>query len=102
MENGDLYFINDQGVISLLPSNACVAGSYFVPQNITVKRMAFVNGHLLPSRSYTYTSYNTDSYMCLEYDGKLDYNPADMILPATLIMLCFFSIIYHWFLRLRG
>lgn len=102
MNNGDLYFINDSGVISLLPPNACVAGTSFVPQNITVQRMTFVNGHLLPSRTYTYTSYNTDSYKCLEYDGKLDYNPADMILPATLIMLCFFSIIYHWFLRLRG
>ena len=102
MENGTLYFVNDQGNISVLPSNACSPNTSFTPQNITVKQMTFINGHFVPGRNYTYTSYNTNSYVCLEYDGSLEYNPADMILPATLIMLCFFSIIYHWFLRLRG
>ena len=102
MENGDYYFINDQGVVSLLPSNACTEGSSFTPQNITVQQMTLINGHFLPGRNFTYTSYNTNSFTCLVYDGSLEYNLADMILPATLIMLCFFSIIYHWFLRLRG
>lgn len=102
MEHGDAYFVNDQGVISVLPSASCSEGDSITPQNVTVKQSRFINGHLISGRNYTYTSYNTDSFTCHIYDGSIDFNPESMILPATLIMLAFFSIIYHWFLRLRG
>lgn len=108
MTDGECYIQYNATTIYGFPQLNCSEGSTLPSFNSTRRETFYIyNGQLVKSRVETlnnqfgsqYTDYvahinhNTSNY-------RLDFNY--LILPATLLVLCFFFCIYKWFIRLRG
>lgn len=102
MQVGDRYVVYSQNTLYRLPSASCSEGDTVVLNNSNVERVFLVNGNFIEGDTYTTSGYNSTSYVCHVWQGSEALNYSDLILPATLIVLCFFYIIYKWFIRLRG
>ena len=102
MSDGDIYVLDSQNSLYRLPNFNCSEGDTVTLSDTPAIQYVYLNGHLISSGSTTLTSFPNSDYICHIYNDSILYTPDSMILPATLIMLCFFSIIFHWFLRLRG
>lgn len=103
MHNGDRYVIYSANTLYRLPSSTCTEGSTVNLSNTSVNRVYLVNGQWQYGDFYTTGNYNSTSYVCHvwnEVSPKYDVN--FLILPATLLVMAFFYIIYKWFIRLRG
>ena len=74
MNDGVLYFVNEQGVLSVLSSGLCSEGDSFTPQGITVQQVSLINGHFITGQLFTYPVNNTTSYVCHEFDSSLLYD----------------------------
>lgn len=100
---GDRYVISSADTLYKLSNSSCSEGSQVNIQGQTVERLRFINGQWYRQDQYSISNYSSSSYICHVYTGSLEFvNPSYYILPATIIVLCLFSCIYHWFLRLRG
>ena len=103
-EDGARYVVNSADTLYYLPNSSCSEGSTITLNNTQVVRYRLVNNNWLASDIYTTSNYGSTSYYCHVYSksDEIIHNPDAFILPGVLIMLCFFSVIFHWFLRLRG
>ena len=102
MQDGSHYVVSSQDTLYYLPSATCSEGDTITLNNTTVLRYRLINGRFVASDYTVISNYQSTSYICHIYHDDYIFKPSDFVLPAVLIMLCFFSIIYHWFLRLRG
>lgn len=103
MQDGDRYVVNSQNSLYYLPNSTCSEGDTVVLNNSSVQRVYNINGVWLKADLYTTGSYNSSSYICHVWsDTTLKYNPNYILLPAVIVVLCFFSIIWSWYSRLRG
>lgn len=102
--DGSRYVVYSENTLYYLPNSSCSEGASVTLNNTSVVRYRLINGTWLASDNYTTGNYNSTTYICHVYnsDSPIVHNVDSFILPATLIMICFFTIIYHWFLRLRG
>lgn len=103
-QDGARYVINSADTLYFLPNSSCSEGSSVNLNNTNVVRYRLINGHWMASDNYQTGQYSNTSYYCHVYsdDANINYRPDSFILPATIIVICFFSIVFHWFLRLRG
>lgn len=103
-EDGSRYVVSSADTLYYLPNSSCSEGSEVTFSNTQVVRYRLVNNNWLASDVYTTGNIGNTRYICHVYhdDTALKFSPDAFILPATIIMLAFFSVIYHWFLRLRG
>lgn len=103
MNNGDRYVVNSQNTLYRIPSATCVEGDTITLNNTVVHRFFLINGTWTAGDIYTTSSYGTNSYICHVWDNeKLTYDVNFLILPATILCVLLFSIIYKWFIRMRG
>lgn len=106
MSDGVCYYISDSNTIYAFPNLQCSDGSSFPNvSNQTRETYRLIGGRYVLTRSdWVGTNYqDLSSYVAHVWHGDsyyLDIN--SLILPATLLMICFFYIIYKWFIRLRG
>lgn len=103
-QEGARYVVNSADTLYYLPSSSCSEGSTITIPNTRVIRYRLVNNQWLASDEYTTGSMTGTTYYCHVYSQKNDINhdPDTFVLPGVIIMIAFFSIIFHWFLRLRG
>lgn len=103
-QDGARYVVNSADTLYYLPNSSCSEGSQITIPNTQVIRYRLVNNNWLASDVYTTGVNSNTSYYCHVYssDSVIKHNPDSFILPAVIIIVGFFSIIYHWFLRLRG
>ena len=103
-QDGARYVVNSADTLYYLPNSSCSEGSQITIPNTQVIRFRLVNNNWLASDVYTTGNISNTSYYCHVYssDSDIKHNPDSFILPGVIIMVCFFTIIYHWFLRLRG
>ena len=103
MENGDHYVINSATTLYYLPNSSCSEGSSITLNNTQVVRVYEIAGKWRKSDFYTTGNYNNSNYICHIWNvGQDSLNPNYIVLPAVVIVLCFFSIIFSWFNRMRG
>lgn len=94
-----MYVVDTQNTLYSVPSASCSEGDAINVSGLDYTTIQNVNGHFISGVSGTFTDNIT--MVCHDW-STFQYNPSFYLLPATLIMLCLFSCIYHWFLRLRG
>lgn len=103
MEQGDKYVVNSQNSLYYLPHTSCSEGDSVVLNNTQVVRVYNLDGKWRKADFYTTGNYNSNTYICHVWNvGSDSLNPSSVLLPAVLICLCFFSIIFSWFNRMRG
>ena len=102
MQVGDRYVVGSQNTLYRLSNSSCVEGDSITLQNAVVERYFLVNGSWQASDSYVVGAYNSSTYVCHVWDQTKTYDVNYLILPATLFVICFFCMIYRWFIRLRG
>lgn len=102
MEDGQRYVVYSQNILYYLPNASCSEGSSIVLNNTPYTVVYNVNGNWLKGSSGTTSSYSSNSYICHVWNNSQSYNQNYLVLPAVLVVLAFFSVIFHWFLRLRG
>lgn len=103
MQDGDHYVVSSQNTLYYLPSASCSEGSSITLNNTSVQRVYNINGVWQKGDLYTTGSYNGTTYICHVWNSaKMTFDPNFIVLPATIIILCFFSIIWSWYSRLRG
>lgn len=101
MNNGDYFIIGSSDTLYKL-SSPCSVGSTVDLRNETVVRYRLINNQWFASDNYTFGNYSNYDYYCNQWNDtyKIDFN--FLILPAVIVVLAFFSIIFRWFIRLRG
>lgn len=108
MQDGICYIQYNANTIYAFPNLNCSEGA-LLPSFSSTDRWTYYlyNGKYVLSNKQsvsnsTYNSYSTYvshiSHNQERYAIDLNY----LILPATILVLAFFSIIYKWFIRLRG
>lgn len=104
LEDGSRYVVNSADTLYYLPNSSCSEGSEITLPNTQVIRYRLVNNNWLASDVYTTGNIGTTRYICHVFSDSSSprFAPDTFVLPAVLIMLAFFSVIYHWFIRLRG
>lgn len=103
LQDGDKYVLYSSDTLYRLTNSSCSEGSSVNLQNQTVKRFRLIEGKWYAQDEYNISNYGTASYICHVYNEQTDFQRAtDYLLPSVLIVLCLFSCIFHWFLRLRG
>lgn len=103
MENGDHYVITSANSLYYLPSSSCSEGSTVNIRNAQVIRVYNVDGKFIKSDFYTISNYNDANYICHIWNvGKDQLNPNYLILPAVILVVCLFHIVFSWFNRMRG
>lgn len=103
LQDGDRYVLNSADTLYRISNSSCSEGASVNLQGQTVKRFRFIQGHWYAQDEYTLGNYSNAVYICHVYNEQRDFQDSTVyILPATLIVLCFFSCVFHWFLRLRG
>ena len=102
MEDGQRYVVYSQNTLYYLPNATCSEGSSIVLNNTPYSVVYNVNGNWLKGGSGTTSSYNSNTYTCNVWNNSQSYNQNYLVLPSVLVVLAFFSVIFHWFLRLRG
>lgn len=108
MEDGLCYIQYNANTIYAFPSLSCTEGHNLPSYTSTTRQTYYIyQGKYILSNSETvncstncpYRTYIAHISSNQEHYG-LDINY--LILPATLIVLVFCSVIYRWFIRLRG
>lgn len=94
-----MYVVDTENTLYRVPSASCSEGDTINVNGLDYTTIQNVNGHYIDGVNGTFTS--DISLVCHEW-RSFEYNPSFYILPAVLFVLCLFSCIYHWFLRLRG
>lgn len=103
LENGSRYVISSADTLYYLPNSSCSEGSSVNLQGESVTRYRLINNNWYAQDNVTISNYNNYPFICHVYDSSKDFfNHEAGVLPAVLIVLCLFSCIFHWFLRLRG
>lgn len=103
LQDGDRYVISAADTLYKLNNSNCSQGDSVNIQGSTVDRYRLINGQWYASDKYTLGNYSNTTYVCNVYNSASQFQYKQYyILPATIIVLCLFSVIYHWFLRLRG
>lgn len=107
MSDGTCYIQYNSDTIYAFPDLSCTENSILPTFNTTTRQV-----YILSNGKYILTRSDNISYNSLYYtdyvshiSSELDRFAIDtnfLILPASLFVLAFFSIIYHWFIRLRG
>ena len=107
MENGLCYILYNSSTIYAFPDLSCSEGSVLPSFSSTTRQTYYLyDGKPYLSNISTITnSYNNYSTYVAHVSNGDRYQfvgLGDFLLPAVLIMLCFFAVIYRWFIRLRG
>lgn len=103
LQDGDRYVLNSADTLYRISNTSCSEGSSVNIQGQTVKRYRLIEGIWYAQDEYNIGNYTNSTYICHVYNVQTDFQrQTEYILPATLIVLCLFSCIFHWFLRLRG
>lgn len=103
MQDGDRYVASSQNTLYYLPNSSCSEGDPISLSNSLVHRVYNINGNWVKGDLYTTSSYSNTQYVCHVWSNSKDlYNSNYLILPSVLIVLCFFSIVWSWYNRLRG
>lgn len=103
MQNGDHYVINSASSLYYLPNSSCSEGASITLNNTQVVRVYDINGKWTKADYFTTSNYNSNNYICHVWNvGKDNLNPNYLLLPAVIIVLCLFRIIFSWFNRMRG
>ena len=103
LQDGDRYVLNSSDTLYRISNSSCSEGSSVNLQNQTVTRFRFIEGKWYAQDQYSLGNYSNTTYICHVYNQQTDFQQqSSFILPAVLIVLCFFSCVFHWFLRLRG
>lgn len=100
MNNGDLYVVDSENSLYSVPASSCSEGSSLDLYGLPVIQVNNVNGKWVKARTFSYSAH--DEFICNVWSDSLSLNPNFLVLPAVLLVLAFFSCIYHWFLRFRG
>lgn len=107
MEDGLCYIRYNSDTFYAFPDLSCTEGS-ILPTFTTTTRQVYrlFNDRLeLSQVSSIDSSFNNYSSYITHISSGLDgpiISPNSLVLPAALFVLAFFSVIYHWFIRLRG
>lgn len=103
LEEGDRYVLNSADTLYRISNSSCAEGSSVNIQNQSVTRYRLIEGKWYAQDIYQLGNYTNTTYICHVYsESQMFQRQSDYILPATLVVLCLFSCIFHWFLRLRG
>ena len=103
LNDGDRYVLSSSDTLYRIPNSECVEGSSVNLQNKTVDRFRFIQGQWYAQDKYQLGNYSNNTYICHVYNKQIDFHQQQFyILPATIVVLCLFSCVFHWFLRLRG
>ena len=103
MKEGDRYVVYSENTLYRLSHSSCSEGDSVNLNNTSVQTYRLINGRYLASQNTTLSSYQNSSYVCHIYHPSTDtYDINFLLLPAVAFCLCFFFMIYKWFIRLRG
>lgn len=108
MENGLCYILYNSSTIYAFPELHCSEGSILPSFSSTTRQTYYLHDgkpYLSNSTTITNSGYNNySSYVAHIATGdRYEFvGLGSFLLPAVLIMLCFFAVIYRWFIRLRG
>lgn len=108
MNDGTCYIQYNASTIYGFPNLSCTEGSTVPTFSSTVRETYYIyNGRIVLSNRQTVTntsgtSYN--NYVSHIWGNKVEYSldANYLVLPATILVVAFFWIIYKWFIRLRG
>lgn len=107
MDDGTCFIYNGSSSLYAFPSLTCTEGQTVSGlTNVQRQTYTLINGRYVLTRvdtlSNQYPQYS--EYVWHRWDNSRDYGFSrdSFILPATLLVICFFYIIYKWFIRLRG
>lgn len=105
MQTDNCYVYYDKDTLYVFPSLVCTDGGQ-LPGFVSTTRDTYSisRGRLIKteSASVNYSDFDYSPYVVHVYHGEsfLDFNY--LVLPCTLLVICFFTVIYKWFIRLRG
>lgn len=108
MQDGICYIQYNANTIYAFPNLHCNEGDLLPSYTSTARWTYYVyNGRYVLSNKQTHeNNYNQayGTYVSHIYHGSLGsaFDPNYLVLPATILVVAFFSIIYRWFIRLRG
>lgn len=102
MNSGDKYVVNSSTTLYRIPNSTCSEGDTVNLQNTQVERVYLVNGSWVQGDVYVTGSYSNTSYVCHVWNETQQLNANYVLLPAVLIVLALFSVIFKWFDRIRG
>lgn len=108
MRDGLCYIQYNANTVYAFPNLSCTEGNLLPTYTSTIRETYYLyNGRFVLSNRQTVTNNygnSYDTYISHISSGKVDYafDANFLILPATLLILAFFSVIYKWFIRLRG
>lgn len=108
MDNGTCYIQYNASTLYGFPNLDCTEGNLLPSYSSTVRETYYIyNGKIVLSNRQTITSTSGGSYrdyVSHIWGNKVDYSldANYLVLPATILMVAFFGIIYKWFIRLRG
>lgn len=107
MQDGLCYIQYNDNTLYAFPDLSCDEGVLLPSFTTTTRQVYYLfNGHYVLSRQSSVSSYDTSysSYVAhISHNmGSFAIDINSLVLPATLFVLAFFSVIFHWFNRLRG
>lgn len=103
MQDGDRYVVASQNTLYRVANSSCSEGSQITLTNSTVERVYLINGTWTVADTYTTSNYGSTTYMCHVWSNATQtFNINYLVLPAVILVVAFFSLIYKWFIRLRG
>lgn len=108
MENGLCYIYYNSNTIYAFPDLNCTDGVLLPSFSSTTRQTYYLyDGKAVLSNISTVSSSQYNNYSTyvahIATGDRLEFvSRGVFVLPAVLIMLCFFAVIYRWFIRLRG
>lgn len=101
MPSNECYIYYNEDTFYSFPQLTCTEGSPLPSYNSTLRdTYIYRMGRFVKTRSEIITEDYSGYIAHLSSPLSLDLNY--LVLPAVILVLAFFSCIYHWFLRLRG
>lgn len=101
MPSNECYIYYNENIIYSFPQLTCTEGSSLPSYTSTIRdTYIYRMGRFVKTRSETITEDYSSYIAHLTIPSSLDLNY--LVLPAVILVIAFFSCIYHWFLRLRG
>lgn len=108
MQDGTCYIQYNSNTLYGFPNLSCTEGATLPTYSSTVRETYYIyNGRIVLSNRQNITSSSGGSYrdyVSHIWGNKVEYSldANYLILPATILVVAFFWIIYKWFIRLRG
>lgn len=105
MNDGTCYTFGTNNVVYAYPQLECTDNDTLPCYTSTLQEIYIIrDGQLYKTGSATVSSFNCPTANGYIYNANTFpfYDTTAFILPATLICLCFFAIIWRWFFRLRA